>query len=110
VQFLSRPKYNAYGLNLDVDATALTDFLKCFRRLVIAVFVFPTWQRRKMTTELLKPILILIVGYALRLALVALGVELDEAVFNTLVVAIVAYILAALGVEVARFYAPNRFK
>jgi hypothetical protein len=63
-----------------------------------------------MTTELLKPILLLIVGYILRLALTALGVELDEAVFNTLVVAIVAYILAVLGVEVARFYAPNRFK
>jgi hypothetical protein len=44
-----------------------------------------------MTTELLKPILILIVGYLLRLALVA-------------------YVVAILGAEGAKAIAPQYFK
>jgi hypothetical protein len=63
-----------------------------------------------MLTELLKPVLILVIGFALRAALAAIGVELDEAVFNTLVVAIVAYIMALLGVEGAKAVAPKYFK
>lgn len=63
-----------------------------------------------MATDLLKPVLVLVVGYLLRLALVALGVELDEATFNAIVLAIVAYLLALVGVEGARRAAPNTFK
>lgn len=63
-----------------------------------------------MTTELLRSVLVLLVGFVLRLALAAIGVELDEVVFNTLVAAIVVWVLTALGVEVARAKFPNRFK
>ena len=63
-----------------------------------------------MTTELLRSVLVLLVSFVLRLALDAIGVEIDEAVFNALVVGIVAYIFAALGVEFARAKFPNRFK
>ena len=63
-----------------------------------------------MTTELLRSILILLVAFLLRLALVAIGVAIDEVTFNTIVAAIVAYVLAALGVEAARAKYPNQFK
>jgi hypothetical protein len=63
-----------------------------------------------MSTELLRSILVLLIAAALRFVLAALGVEIDEVVFNTIVAAIVAYVLAALGVEAARAKYPNRFK
>ena len=63
-----------------------------------------------MTTELLRSILVLLVAFLLRLALDAIGVAIDEVTFNTIVAAIVAYVLAALGVEVARAKYPNQFK
>ena len=52
-----------------------------------------------MIGELLKPVLVLVVGYLLRLALSALKVEIDAGVFNALVLAIVTYLLALVGVE-----------
>ena len=63
-----------------------------------------------MATELLKSVLVLIVAFLLRSALVALGVELDEVTFNTIVAAIVVYVLALVGVEAARRAAPKTFK
>jgi hypothetical protein len=63
-----------------------------------------------MSTELLRSILVLLIAAALRFLLAAIGVEIDEVVFNTIVAAIVAWVLSALGVEVARAYFPNRFK
>jgi hypothetical protein len=77
-----------------------------------AVFVF--WshdqQEIEMSNELLRSILVLLIGYGLRLLLAAIGVEIDPVLFNTLVAAIVAYILAALGLEVAKSAAPKYFK
>jgi hypothetical protein len=67
-------------------------------------------ENNPMATELLKPVLVIVVGYLLRLALVALGVELDEPTFNAIVLAIVAYLLALVGVEGARRAAPKTFK
>ena len=49
-----------------------------------------------MIESLLKPVLVLLLGYLLRLGLVAIGVQLDEAVFNSIVAAIAAYLLAVL--------------
>jgi uncharacterized protein YacL len=63
-----------------------------------------------MLNELLKSALVLVISFLLRAALTALGVEIDVALFNTLVAAIVAYVLALFGVEVARAKAPKHFK
>jgi hypothetical protein len=63
-----------------------------------------------MSTELLRSVLVLIVAFLLRLALTAIGVEIDPVTFNTIVAAIVVWVLTQLGVEVARARFPNRFK
>lgn len=63
-----------------------------------------------MLNELLKSALVLLVSFALRAILSALNVAIDESLFNTLVAAIVTLVLAQFGVEVARAYAPRRFK
>ena len=55
-----------------------------------------------MLESLLKPVLVLVIGYLLRLGLAAIGVQLDEAVFNSIVVAIAAYLLALTGLEGAQ--------
>jgi hypothetical protein len=47
-----------------------------------------------MLNELLKSALVLVISFLLRALLTALGVEIDVALFNTLVAAIVAYVLA----------------
>jgi uncharacterized protein YacL len=63
-----------------------------------------------MLNELLKSALVLVISFLLRALLTALGVEIDVALFNTLVAAIVAYVLALFGVEVSRAKAPKFFK
>jgi uncharacterized protein YacL len=63
-----------------------------------------------MLNELLKAALVLVVGFALRLALAAIGIEIDPELFNTLVAAIVTYVLALLGLEAAKARAPRYFK
>ena len=63
-----------------------------------------------MLNELLKAALVLVISFALKYGLGAIGVSIDEALFNTLVSAIVAYVLALFGVEVARARAPKYFK
>ena len=63
-----------------------------------------------MTTEFLKLILTVVIGFALRLLLSAIGVEIDEELFNTLVAGIVLWILTLLGMEVAYRLAPRMFK
>ncbi len=55
-----------------------------------------------MLESLLKPVLVLVIGYLLRLGLAAIGVQLDEAVFNSIVAAIAAYLLALTGLEGAQ--------
>jgi len=63
-----------------------------------------------MLSELIKSVLLIVVAFLLRLAFSALGVELDEGTFVAIVAAIVSYLLALLGLEAARYAAPNRFK
>jgi uncharacterized protein YacL len=63
-----------------------------------------------MLNELLKAALVLVISFLLRAVLTALGVDIDPELFNTIVAAIVAYVLAAFGVEVARAKAPKFFK
>ena len=62
-----------------------------------------------MIGELLKAILVPVVAVALKYALVLIGVQIDEVLFNTIVVGIVTYLLALLGYEVARAKAPKYF-
>ena len=63
-----------------------------------------------MLNELLKSVLVLVVAFLLKLGLQAIGVEIDEVTYNTIVTAIVAYLLALLGVETAARIAPRYFK
>lgn len=63
-----------------------------------------------MLNELLKAALTLVVGFLLKVGLAAIGVEIDPVLFNTIVAAIVLWILAQLGVEVAKAFAPKYFK
>lgn len=52
-----------------------------------------------MVPEIVTPILTIVVGWLVREALKKLKVQIDEATYNTLVAAIVVYLLALLGVE-----------
>lgn len=54
-----------------------------------------------MLPELVTPILTIVVGWLVREALKKLNVQIDEAVYNTLVAAIVVYLLSLVGVEAA---------
>ncbi len=49
--------------------------------------------------ELVAPVLTIVIGYLVRQLLKVLKVEFDEAQYNTLVSAIVVYLLTLLGVE-----------
>ena len=49
--------------------------------------------------ELVAPVLTIVVGYAVRQLLKVLKVEFDEAQYNTLVSAIVVYLLTLLGIQ-----------
>ena len=63
-----------------------------------------------MATELLKSVLVLVIAFALRFVFAAIGVEIDEVTFNTIVAAIVVWVLTQLGVETAKRAAPKTFK
>lgn len=63
-----------------------------------------------MSTELLRSLLVVLVAFLLKLFLAAIGVQIDEVLFNTLVAAIVVWILHLLGLEIAAHFFPNRFK
>ena len=52
--------------------------------------------------ELLQAALVLVVAFALRALLSAIGVSLDDEVFIAIVGGIVAWLLSLFGVEVAR--------
>jgi len=63
-----------------------------------------------MLPEFIKSVLFVVVAFALRAALNAIGVQLDDTVFNSIVAAIVSYLLALLGFEGVRALFPQRFK
>jgi uncharacterized protein YacL len=63
-----------------------------------------------MLNELLKSALVLVIGFVLKWFLALIGVEIDPELFNTLVAAIVTYLLALLGLEAAKAKAPRYFK
>ena len=52
-----------------------------------------------MVAELLKPVLVIVVGFLLKAIFSALKLEVDAAFFNALVLAIVTYLLVLVGVE-----------
>ena len=54
-----------------------------------------------MIIELLQPVLVIVVGWLVRKALEALNVQLDPAAYNSIVAAIVVYLLALVGQEQA---------
>ena len=60
--------------------------------------------------ELLAAVLTPLIAAGLKYALAFLGVEIDAALFNTLVTAIVVALLALFGVEVVKSRAPARFR
>lgn len=62
-----------------------------------------------MIGELLKAILVPVVAVALKYALTFINVQIDDALFNTLVLAIVTTLLALFSYEVARAKAPKYF-
>lgn len=63
-----------------------------------------------MLNEVIRGVLAIIIGAVLKLVLVAIGVEIDDVLFNTLVAAIVLWIMVQLGLEGARAIAPRYFK
>jgi len=63
-----------------------------------------------MLNEVLKGVLTILVGAALQFVFKAIGVEIDPVLFNTIVGAIVLWILIHLGLETAMYLAPRYFK
>lgn len=63
-----------------------------------------------MITELLKPILTILISFALRWFFALIGVEIDEGVFNAIVAGIVLWLLTLIGAESARQLMPRLFK
>lgn len=62
-----------------------------------------------MLSEILLPVLTLVIGYAVRKAFAFLKVEIDDKTYNAIVGSIVAYLVALLGLEAARQAAPSFF-
>jgi len=52
--------------------------------------------------NLLQMVLTVLVGAGLRWLLVQIGVEIDEELFNTIVAGIVVWLIALVGVDIAR--------
>ena len=63
-----------------------------------------------MWNEVLRGVLAIVIGALLKLLLAAIGVEIDDVLFNTLVAAIVTWIIVQLGLEAAKAMAPRYFK
>jgi multisubunit Na+/H+ antiporter MnhE subunit len=63
-----------------------------------------------MLDELVKTVLVILVGFAVRWLFTLTGVEIDEATFNAIVGAIVVYLLALLGYAGARKLRPSLFR
>ena len=68
-----------------------------------------------MLSDVIRNVLLVVVGFALRALFTALGVEIPDELFYTLVGAVVAWILAQLGFEFAikpgvNKVRPNTFK
>lgn len=62
-----------------------------------------------MWNEVLRTVLTVVIGALLTLGLKAIGIEIDSALFNTLVAGIVLWILTQLGIEIAALLAPRYF-
>lgn len=62
-----------------------------------------------MLNELLKAVLVPVIGVGLKFILAAIGVEIDPVLFNTIVAGIVAWVLAHLGLGLAARFAPKYF-
>jgi len=60
-----------------------------------------------MLTELLKSALVLVVSFAVKYVSNLIGVQLDEATFNSIVAGLVTLFLSLLGVELAFRAAPS---
>ena len=62
-----------------------------------------------MLSELVKAALVLVIGFALKWLFGLIGFAIDEASFNALVGAIVAYFLTLFGMEGFKKAAPKLF-
>ncbi len=63
-----------------------------------------------MLDELLKSALTLVIGFGLKWIFAQIGVEIEPALFDTIVAAFVMYFLTLFGYEAARKIAPARFR
>lgn len=54
-----------------------------------------------MLNELIESVLLLVVALLLKIVFAAIGIEIDEVVFNTIVGAIVVWLMAKLGLGLA---------
>ena len=63
-----------------------------------------------MVNELVKSVLVLVIGFLLKLAFAAIGFEMDPAVFLALVGAIVVWVLTQLGMATLRAVFPGAVK
>lgn len=63
-----------------------------------------------MASELLKTVLVLVIGFGLRWLLAVINVQLDEATFTAIVIGIATYFLTLLGYEGFKKAAPATFK
>ena len=62
-----------------------------------------------MLNELIKGALVLVVGFALKWIFALVNFPIDEATYNALLGAIVAYLLALFGLEGVKKIAPKLF-
>ena len=62
-----------------------------------------------MLAELVKGALVLVIGFVLKWFFALINFPIDEAVFNALLGAIVAYLLALFGLEGVKKVAPRLF-
>lgn len=60
-----------------------------------------------MFNELVKSVLVIVIGFLLRLALAAINVQIDPGVFDAIVAGIVLWILTQLGMATLRTAFPS---
>lgn len=54
-----------------------------------------------MVSELVQPVLVLVVGYAIKFATKKLDIKLDDGAFHAIIFGIVAWLLSQLGLSAA---------
>jgi hypothetical protein len=69
----------------------------------------PRKKESEMLSEILQPVLLIVVSYLVRLVFKAIKVELDDKTFMAIVAGLVAWLISLLGLSVAHGVAPTLF-